>query len=334
VLSLDGSDAGGQPLRTALALSVCTDTAFRMENVRADRPDPGIKPAHRAAVDLLAAACDAEVEGADLDSETVVFEPGDGPRGHSLTVDVGTAGSVPLLADALLPVATVLDDPLSATLVGGTDVAWSPPADYLRRVKLPLLRERGLDAAVEVERRGFYPAGGGRLAVDLRPSTLDPLELTERGAFESLRVYAVESESLADADVAGRMATSVEGTVSVPVASKTESVESDSPGAVVTLAATATRARAGFSALGERGVPAEAVGERAAERFESWRAGGAAVDVHLGDQSLLWLALAGGAASVPEVTEHVRSNVETIRAFGFDVRRVDADCEGPVRYCA
>jgi RNA 3'-terminal phosphate cyclase (ATP) len=305
-----------------------------MENVRADRPDPGLKPAHRAAVDLLAAACDAEVEGADLDSETVVFEPGDGPRDHSLTVDVGTAGSVPLLADALLPVATVLDDPLSATLVGGTDVAWSPPADYLRRVKLPLLRERGLDAAVEVERRGFYPAGGGRLAVDLRPSTLDPLELTERGAFESLRVYAVESESLADADVAGRMATSVEETVSVPVASKTESVESDSPGAVVTLAARTTRARAGFSSLGERGVPAEAVGGRAAERFESWRAGGAAVDVHLGDQSLLWLALAGGAASVPEVTEHVRSNVETIRAFGFDVRRVDVDCEGPVRYCA
>ena len=334
MLSLDGSDAGGQPLRTALSLSVCTDTSFRMENVRADRPDPGLKPAHCAAVDLLAAACDADVEGGDLDSETVVFEPGDGPREDALAVDVGTAGSVTLLADALVPLATVLDDPLSATLVGGTDVTWSPPTDYLRRVKLPLLHECGLDADVTVERRGFYPVGGGRLAVDLRPSTLDPLELAERGDVESLTVHAVESESLADADVAARMAASVEEGVSLPVETRTETAASDSPGAVVTLAAATTRSRAGFSALGERGVPAETVGERAVERFESWRTGEAAVDAHLGDQSLLWLALAGGEVSMPTETAHVRSNVETIRAFGFDVRRVGVEEEGAVRYCA
>jgi RNA 3'-terminal phosphate cyclase (ATP) len=332
VLELDGSDAGGQPLRTALSLAVCTDTAFRMTNVRADRPDPGLKHAHRAAVELVAAACDATVEGAELDSEEVTFEPGDGPRESTLTVDVGTAGATTLLADALLPVATAIDAPLSATLTGGTDVTWSPPADYLRRVKLPLLSECGLDAACRVARRGFYPVGGGRLRLDLRPSTLSPLERDERGRPTSLDVYAVESESLADADVAERMASTVEASLSASVTTHTETAPADSPGAVVTLVAETARSRAGFAALGERGVSAEEVGERAAERFESWRGGTAAVDAHLADQLLVWLALAGGAVSVPEETAHVRSNVETIRAFGFDVRR-EADEKG-IRYRA
>lgn len=330
MLEIDGSGAGGQPLRTALSLSVCTDTAFRLRNVRADRPEPGLKHAHRAAIELLSVACDAEIEGAELGSETVVFEPGTGPRADELAVDVGTAGSATLVAEALLPAALTVKEPLSASITGGTDVKWSPPVDYLRHVVLPPLRECGLDATVAVERRGFYPAGGGRIDVDLRPSALEPLELGERGAFECLTVRAVESESLAGADVATRMASAAAEAVSVPTETRTETVETASPGAVVTLVGETGRSRAGASALGERGVPAETIGERAAARFESWRSGGAAVDVHLGDQSLVWLALAGGTVSMPAETAHVRSNAETIRAFGFDVERIEETAEGPI----
>lgn len=332
MLDIDVADAGGQPLRTALSLSVCTDTAFRLRNVRAGRPNPGLKHAHCSAIELLAAVCDADVEGAELDSETVVFEPGDAPRERSVSVDIGTAGSTTLVADALLPVAVGLDEPLSATLVGGTDVKWSPPADYLRRVKLPLLRDVGLDADATVERRGFYPVGGGRLAVDLRPSDLAELDLGRRGRIEEVRAYAVESESLAEASVAERMAEATEDALGEDVVTSTETAPSDSPGAVVTLAVETERSRAGFSALGERGVPAETLGERVAGSFESWTAGSAAVDEHLGDQLLVWLALAGGEVTIPAETDHARSNAETIRAFGFDLDREERD--GAFRYCA
>jgi RNA 3'-terminal phosphate cyclase (ATP) len=192
VIDLDSSDGGGQLVRTALSLSAVRGVPFRMERVRGDRPNPGLKRQHLACVEAVAALTDADVEGAAVGSETLRFEPtvrpGAATAPDEVAVDVGTAGSVTLVADTLLPLATRIDGPVRADLTGGTDVRWSPSTDYLRRVKLPLLRSFGLDADVGVDRRGFYPAGGGTLDLRLRPSSLDPIELGTRDAPLSLLV--------------------------------------------------------------------------------------------------------------------------------------------------
>ena len=362
MLELDGTDGGGQLVRTALTLSALDARPFRMENVRGDRPNPGLKRQHLACVDLLAALVDADVSGAEVGSETLEFDPGDtfddalpeafddvpldasddtAPDPTDLAADVGTAGSVTLVADTLLPLAVRLDAPVSARLVGGTDVKWSPPADYLRYVKLPMLGACGLDATVDVERRGFYPAGGGELAVEIRPSTLSPVELS-RESVEAPRstVHAVAAEALEDAEVADRIAeTAVEELrdrgIDADASATTAYVEADSPGAVVTIVAgpaadeetasarsgddTPTRPRAGFSAYGERGVPSEDVAADAVDSLERWHEADAPVDAHLGDQLVVWLALGGGTVRIPRVTDHVRTNVELVRAFGYDV---------------
>jgi RNA 3'-terminal phosphate cyclase (ATP) len=330
MLELDGRAGGGQQLRTALSLSAVAGRPFRMEHVRGTRPNPGLKPQHVAAVEAVAAATDAETDGVEQGSATVEFEPG-AVRGGEVAAGVSTAGSTTLLVDTLSPLAVALEDPLSVTLTGGTDVKWSPPCDYLREVKLPVLRSVGLDADLAVRRRGFYPVGGGRLDLTVRPSSLGRLELTDRGPIDRISVYAVATASLADAEVADRMAdAAVEGlgdgeALDVDVAY----VEADSPGAVVTLAADCGAARAGFDALGERGVPAEAVAGEAVESFQAWRESDAPVDAWLGDQLMLWVALAGGRVRLPRVTDHVRSNASTIRAFGYDLS-VDADGRGGV----
>jgi RNA 3'-terminal phosphate cyclase (ATP) len=354
MLELDGTDGGGQLVRTALTLSALDGRSFRMENVRGDRPNPGLKRQHLACVDLLADLVDADVSGAEVGSETLEFDPGDGfgdappesvddtsPDPTDLAVDVGTAGSVTLVADTLLPLAVRVDTPVRATLVGGTDVKWSPPADYLRHVKLPLLDACGLDATVDVERRGFYPAGGGELAVEIRPSTLSPIELS-RESVEVLQstVYAVASEALEDADVADRIAeTAVEELkergIDRDAAATAAYVDSTSPGAVVTIAVEPAadedtalarsrdgpplRPRAGFSAYGERGVPSEGVVADAVDALERWFETYAPVDAHLGDQLVVWLALAGGTVRIPRVTDHVRTNVDLVRTFGYEV---------------
>ena len=67
-----------------------------------------------------------------------------------------------------------------------------------------------------------------------------------------------------------------------------------------------------------RGKPAEAVADEAVDQllgFES--VADAAVDLHSADQILLPLAFAPGRSefSVSHVTEHLRTNVETIGAF-------------------
>ncbi|MFC6716518.1 RNA 3'-terminal phosphate cyclase [Natrialbaceae archaeon GCM10025810] len=210
--TLDGSSAGGQYLRTALALSVLEGEPIRVENVRGDRSTPGLRPQHLAALETMAAVADADVSGAAVGAETIEFDPtadatasdpGAIPGG-SYAVDIGTAGSVTLLFEALLPLATALESPLSVTATGGTDVAWSPPMDYFRRVKLPLVRRFGLVATCEVHRRGFHPEGGGRATLRLAPSTLEPVALDARGPIDGLRIYSVQSSGLAGNDVARR----------------------------------------------------------------------------------------------------------------------------------
>jgi RNA 3'-terminal phosphate cyclase (ATP) len=344
---LDGSSAGGQFLRTALTLSVLKNEPVRLENVRGDRPNPGLANQHLAVLETMAELCDAEVSGADLGAETVEFDPGlssgGGSRsgapsleGGSYAVDIGTAGSVTLLFDAVLPLATVLESPLSIAATGGTDVAWSPPLDYLRQVKLPLLGRHGLVASCEVDRRGFYPNGGGSVTLRVAPSTLEPIDLATRGDLEGVRLYSTESASLSDRDVAHRQLegalerldlagdrwTDGDGgneTEGLEVLERQErTAESPSPGSALVIRVEHGSGVAGFGALGERGKPAERVGEDAADAANRYLEGAAAVDAHTGDQLLVYLALAGGRVRVPSVTAHVETSRELLAAFGLE----------------
>jgi RNA 3'-phosphate cyclase len=67
---------------------------------------------------------------------------------------------------------------------------------------------------------------------------------------------------------------------------------------------------AGFSALGERGKPAERVADDACADFLRWWHSGAAVELHLADQLVLPLALASGpsAFTTCRVTQHLLTN--------------------------
>ena len=325
MLEIDGSDGGGQLVRTALACSALTGEPFRMTGVRGARPNPGLRPQHLAAVEAVASVCDATVSGAEAGSEELRFDPGP-VAGGEYEVAVGTAGSVPLILDAVLPVGYALSGPLSLRTTGGTDVKWAPTADHHRAVKLPLVRRAGLEAEAAVERRGFYPAGGGAATLSLASSDPREIELTERGPLRSLRVASVASESLRKPEVAERQAeAALEALKSrdptAPVESTVEYAGSDSPGSAVLVRAEYEDSLAGFDALGERGVPAEEVGEAAADAFAGFDdASEAAVDEHVADQLVLPLAVAGGAVAIPRVTDHVATNVETVRSFGADVR--------------
>lgn len=319
---IDGSDGGGQVLRTALSLAVVTDTPVRVDDVRGARPTPGLQPQHLATVDLVADHCDADVEGATIGSESVTFRPG-ATRESSLSVDVRTAGSVTLLFDPLLPIGTRAEEPLEVTATGGTDVKWSPTVGYLRRVKLPLLSRFGLRARVDLERTGFYPAGGGRATLRIEPASLSPVRLDRRGALERVEVYSKASASLSDAEVADRQATQAverldEAGFPAVVAS-VDHVESHSPGSSLLLRGVYEETVLGVDSLGERGTPSEAVADDAVDRFEAVHAGSGAVDPHMADQVLVFLALAGGRVRIHRVTDHVRTNLAVLEAFGSDV---------------
>lgn len=323
MIEIDGRDGGGQVLRTALTLSTVLGRPFRIENVRANRPNPGLRPQHLAAVEVVADLCDATVSGAELDADSLTFDPSD-TRRTPIEASIGTAGSVALLFDTVLPIAMFSEESIRVTATGGTDVKWSPTVDYLRLVKLPLLANWGVRADLTVQQTGFYPAGGGKATLRTEPSSVSPITLDDRGPLEGVSVHSKADESLRDPRVAERQADRARAQlteVGIPVDDVTVTyVESQSPGSSLLLRARYRDTVAGFSALGERGTSSEAVADDAVERLRSFHGGTAPVDPHMADQLQVFLALAGGSVQIPSPTDHVRTNCAVLDAFGSDVR--------------
>lgn len=327
-VEIDGSTGGGQLLRTALTLSAITGTPFRMQDVRRTRPTPGLRPQHLAGVRLVADFCGAKVSGATLDSQSVTFRPG-AVRPKSTRIDVGTAGSVTLLFDTVLPLSASVPQPYHLTATGGTDVKWAPTADYYRWVKLPLLRRYGLRATADVAKTGFYPSGGGEVSLRTEPSRFSPIRVTERGAFERVDIYSKAATRLAERNVADRQAVHARTRLrarNVPTRiQQVEYVPSSSLGSSVLLRGVYENTLVGFDELGERGRTSEEVAESAVDAFLDFHRGDGAVDEHMADQSMIFLALHGGRVRIPTVTAHVRANLDVIRQFGGEVRVVRED---------
>lgn len=332
MLTIDGRTGGGQLLRTALTLAAVTQTPFRVEHVRGAQPEPGLKPQHLAAVQAVADLCSAEVSGATAGSESLTFRPGS-LRPTSNEVDIGTAGSITLLFDAVLPLGTQVNDAFALTATGGTDVKWSPTIGYLGQVKLPLLAQYSFAGAVELERTGFYPAGGGQATLRVEPSTLDPLALADRGWLNRVEVFSKASAGLEDRSVADRQATRAAELLEsegLPVEiSCVEYVRARSDGSVLLLRGVYEGALVGFDELGERGKPSEAVAETASERFLDFHAGEGVVDEHMADQLLVFLAIVGGRIRAPRMTAHLESNAAVIRLFGFELL-LESQADGTV----
>lgn len=322
MLTIDGRTGGGQILRTALTLAALTQTPFRLERVRGAQPEPGLKPQHLAAVRAVADLCGAEVSGAEAGSESLTFQPGS-LRPISLEIDIGTAGSITLLFDAVLPLGIQINDAFDLTATGGTDVKWSPTISYFEQVKLALLSRYRFAGAVELERTGFYPAGGGRATLQVNPSTLDTLWLADRGSLDRVEVFSKASAGLEDQAVADRQAKRAAERLEdegLPVeVSTVEYVTARSDGSALLLRGVYDGALVGFDTLGERGKPSEAVAETATERFLEFHDGRGVVDEHMGDQLLVFLALVGGRIRTPRMTAHLESNAAAIRQFGFDL---------------
>src|SRR3989338_5676512 len=169
MITLDGSygEAGGQILRTALALSVITQKPFTISNIRSKRPQPGLKAQHLEGVRALQELCDAEVTGAELGSTALTFQPHEIKK-KQLLIDVKTAGSITLILQALLLPCVFAKKQITLTIKGGTDVSWSPQFDYWKEVIVPYYRNYA-EIIPRLQKRGYYPKGGGEAEVKIKP---------------------------------------------------------------------------------------------------------------------------------------------------------------------
>jgi RNA 3'-terminal phosphate cyclase len=347
MIEIDGSlgEGGGQVLRSSLALSMLTRLPVHLTHIRARRPKPGLQAQHLAAVKAAAAISAAQVDGAALNSQELTFTPGD-VRSDDYRFDIGTAGSTSLvlqtiflplaLANRLLKAEAAPTPPTSrvlgadpdpeitvsseVTLIGGTHVSWSPCFHYLDLQWLPYLRRMGIDATLELLLAGFYPQGNGQVRARIAPvREIAPLQLPERGALKGIRgISAVANLDMAIAErqrnqalqrLKGRHSKIDIELVELPARTK---------GTFLLLLAEFRHASACFVGLGALGKRAEQVADEACLWLEKFLAGTGAIDEYLADQLLLPLAFASGESKfrTAQVTPHLLTNAEVIRAFG------------------
>jgi RNA 3'-terminal phosphate cyclase (ATP) len=318
MIEIDGSEGegGGQMLRSALSLSMCTDQAFRLKNVRAKREKPGLMRQHLTALQAAAAICSACVTGAEVGSGEITFEPGRVKPGD-YQFAIGTAGSCTLVLQTVLPPLLTASGPSSIRITGGTHNKACPSVDFLQRTYLPLVERMGPKVQLDLVRHGFYPRGGGEILARITPSPrLSSITLMERG---------VRKGGYAEAYIAG---------IPMHVASRELEIVGKmlnwpgenlhirglsgefGPGNALTITVEHEAITEVFTGFGEKGVSAESVAKRAVDAARNYLASEAPVGRHLADQLLLPMALAGGGEFLTmPVTQHFESHVAILKAF-------------------
>ena len=324
MLEIDGSygEGGGQLVRTAVALSAVTGSGIRITKIRKNRQNPGLKQQHLKALETAARICGAKVSGLFPGSTELSFVPVE-IKGGKYDIDIGTAGSITLLLQCLMPALPFAKEKVEFTIRGGTDVAWAPTTDYLRQVTLKALERLDYAGKVVLKEHGYYPKGGGEVSAFFEPCKLRGFYFVK----EEEEVRGISHASNLPAHVPLRQAEAararlLEAGYSLQI--ETKSFEAFSTGSGITLWA----GYLGGSALGERGLPAEKVGKQAAEEIISEMSAGASVDVHLADQLIPYMALAGNSSyTVRELSLHTATNIWVTEQF-LDVKFKIEEKEG------
>lgn len=321
MIELDGArgEGGGQILRSALALAALTGRPFKLQNVRANRPKPGLQPQHLMCVKAAGAICGAVYKGASVGSATLYFEPGPVAAGD-YTFTIGTAGATSLVLHTVyLPLALRGATASTVTITGGTHNAHAPCFHFNAVTWGGYLKRLGLDIDQEMVRPGFYPRGGGEVRATIQPCarvrgltlTTGP-ELTTAGGFSAV---ANLPEGIARRQ-AQRLSSRLKSEKVEPHIAL-EAWETLNPGTVAAVVFRQATVPTLFFGLGERGKPAEAVADEAADEALAYRAAGAPVDPHSADQLLLPLVFAPEASEyrTSAVTRHLTTNIDTVREF-------------------
>jgi len=314
---IDGSqgEGGGQILRSTLALSMCTGTPVRIENIRAGRRKSGLLRQHLACVRASKEISNAKVIGDELGSSTVEFRPGKIEAG-TYDFAIGSAGSTSLLFQTVLPALLMAETESVVSFSGGTHNDLAPSFDFIKHCFIPALKSINLDIEAEIRAHGFMPNGGGKWIATIQPiNGMDILDMTRIG--EITKRQAIVTQAGISRSVATRELARVkkklqwaDGDLHI------NEVHSNGPGNIISLRVSDGRINEVIDIVGTKNLSAERVAGRAIAAMKRYLKSGAAVGEYLCDQLLLPLALGnGGRFTTVEPSLHTKTNIDVIKMF-------------------
>lgn len=319
MLEIDGSQKSGSGtiLRMSVALAAIVNKPLHIFRIREKRTQPGLRPQHLEAVMTAAKICGAEVKGAKLGSRELWFTP-HGIKGGEIHAEIGTAGSIPMLLLAVLPMCAYAGRPIRLNVSrGGTDVKNAPTINYLKYVLLPLLTRMGLKASVTIQKYGYFPKGMGEVTLDVEPCPkLQSIMIQEFGNIQRIKGVSI-CTFLADRRVAERQAVTANERLKSANLQADIMIVNDTSNpfqkgsSLLLWAETDTGVLLGGDSIGEIGKPSEVVGREAAENLLKELPAKPTVDTHLSDMLVPYMALAEGNSCYfcRLVTEHLDANI-------------------------
>jgi RNA 3'-terminal phosphate cyclase (ATP) len=235
---------------------------------------------------------------------------------------VGTAGSATLVLQTVLPALLIADQTSRITLEGGTHNPWAPPFDFLTKAFFPVVNRLGPCVSAQLERHGFFPAGGGRFRVTIDPVVkLRGLKLTERGEAGDRRVTALVAKL--PLHIGHREVETIAAKSNwPPLAFRVEEIaDSAGPGNAVMIEIESQYVTEVFTGFGRYGVKAEHVAEETLRESRQYLASGVPVGTYLADQILLPLGIAAWQSGVQSqfrtlpLSRHSTTHIEILRQF-------------------
>ena len=329
-LTIDGSqgEGGGQILRTSLSLSMCLGQPIRIKNIRAGRKKPGLLRQHLTCVRAAKEICSAVVEGDELRSSSIEFNPGEIKAGD-YRFAIGTAGSTSLVFQTILPALLKADKKSNVSFEGGTHNMQAPSYEFLTHCFLRALREMNCQVDCELLRYGFYPNGGGQWITQIQPAdNVKRLKLLDRGVLVARSATTFISKI--PMHVSQRELRKVAQKLNWASEELFENeVDSFGPGNLISLKLAYENTVELFDEVAQRGLTAERVAGKAVNNLKRYMNSKAVVGEHLADQLLLPMTLnAGGSFITHAISEHVKTNINVINQFiddAISISEIDDD---------
>ncbi len=333
MIEVDGSlgEGGGQILRSALAFSSLLRKPVRVYNIRAGRRPPGLKPSHITAIKAIASITSAEVRGLYRGSMEITFKPNE-IRSGEFSFDIGTAGSITLVLQAILPVAAFAPGPIRIRLRGGTAVSNAPTIHYFERVFLEALKRMNVNVSLKIIRMGYYPRGGGIVEAYVSPvEYINAIKLESLGSIKPRGVvFSSNLPKRVSRDIIRSASEIIRRNLDTEIEFEElyyDALDRGCGGLIYTI----DRGVVGHDRLCSRGVHATKIGSMLARGFLDEIRSSPGADRHLADHLIIWSSVARGESIIraSEITMHTRTQIELLKLF---LPQAEARIEGKTIY--
>jgi len=333
MIKIDGSlgEGGGAILRLSVGFSILYNTPIVIENIRANRPKPGLRMQHLLGLRLLAEITSSNLSNCEVGSTKISFFPNPTIENRILTVSISTAASIGLLLQPIQIACLGLKANKEHKVIdlilngGATFGKWAPSLNYLEHVTFPLFRKSGLKINADTLKQGFYPKGGAKVhcSIKLREKELSPIDLTTLGEVKSIYGEIIITNQLKykKSNIPQRIKNAIQSELKgkYDLNLKEKWVDSLSPGVGLCLWAESDNGAhiSSGTLLGERDLSSERLGKMAANNILKYIKNDIPVDNYLSDQLIPLIAYIKRPSKIKvmEVTNHTKTNIELIKRF-------------------